>query len=59
MRVSGDYIYDREVAVVGYGPVEALQDYNRNPFGHVSHLLLKNPYLRKPERTLSRSLFLK
>ena len=29
MRVSKEYIYDREVAVVGYGPVETLQDYNR------------------------------
>lgn len=29
MRVCQEYIYDREVAVVGYGPVEGLQDYNR------------------------------
>jgi processing peptidase subunit beta len=29
MRVAAEYVYDREVAVVGYGPVEALQDYNR------------------------------
>ncbi|KAJ3388444.1 mitochondrial processing peptidase beta subunit [Lobulomyces angularis] len=29
MRVAGEYIYDREVAVVGYGPVDGLQDYNR------------------------------
>jgi len=29
MRVAGEYLYDREVAVVGYGPVEGLQDYNR------------------------------
>lgn len=29
IRVCGEYIHDREVAVVGYGPVEGLQDYNR------------------------------
>ena len=29
MRVAGEYIYDREVVLVGYGPVEALPDYNR------------------------------
>ncbi|KAJ3402161.1 hypothetical protein CcCBS67573_g05476 [Chytriomyces confervae] len=29
MRVATKYIYDREVAVVGYGPVESLQDYSR------------------------------
>ncbi|KAJ3035855.1 55 kDa erythrocyte membrane protein [Rhizophlyctis rosea] len=29
MRVAGEYIYDREVCMVGYGPVEALPDYNR------------------------------
>ncbi|KAH9262145.1 hypothetical protein BASA82_000800 [Batrachochytrium salamandrivorans] len=29
MKVSSTYIYDREVAVIGYGPVEGLQDYNR------------------------------
>jgi mitochondrial-processing peptidase subunit beta len=28
-RVAREYLYDREVAVVGYGPVEGLQDYNR------------------------------
>ncbi|RKP04001.1 hypothetical protein CXG81DRAFT_8833 [Caulochytrium protostelioides] len=29
MRVAGQYIYDQEVAVVGYGPIENLPDYNR------------------------------
>lgn len=29
MAAAQSYIYDREVAVVGYGPVEGLQDYNR------------------------------
>lgn len=29
MKAAKDYILDREVAVVGYGPVEGLQDYNR------------------------------
>ena len=29
MRVASEYIYDREVCVVGYGPVEGLQDYKR------------------------------
>ncbi|KAJ3222248.1 mitochondrial processing peptidase beta subunit [Clydaea vesicula] len=29
MKVAAEYIYDREVAVVGYGPVDGLQDYNR------------------------------
>ena len=29
MRVCREYIYDRELAMVGYGPVEALPDYNR------------------------------
>jgi processing peptidase subunit beta len=29
MKVAAKYIYDKEVAVVGYGPVETLQDYNR------------------------------
>lgn len=29
MRVANKYIYDKEVCVVGYGPVEGLQDYNR------------------------------
>ena len=29
MKAAQKYIYDREVAVVGYGPVEALSDYNR------------------------------
>jgi processing peptidase subunit beta len=29
MKAATEYIYDREVAVVGYGPVENLQDYNR------------------------------
>jgi mitochondrial-processing peptidase subunit beta len=29
MRVAGELIYDRELAVVGYGPVEGMQDYNR------------------------------
>lgn len=28
-RVAGEYLWDREVAVVGYGPVECLTDYNR------------------------------
>ncbi|KAL2918507.1 Mitochondrial-processing peptidase subunit beta [Polyrhizophydium stewartii] len=28
-KVASNYIYDREVAVIGYGPVENLQDYNR------------------------------
>lgn len=27
--VANKYIYDRDVCVVGYGPVESLQDYNR------------------------------
>jgi processing peptidase subunit beta len=29
MAAASKYIYDKEVAVVGYGPVEAMQDYNR------------------------------
>lgn len=29
MKVAGQYLYDREVSVVGYGPVEGLPDYNR------------------------------
>lgn len=29
MRVAGEFIYDRDVALVGYGPVEGMQDYNR------------------------------
>ncbi|KAJ3392954.1 55 kDa erythrocyte membrane protein [Entophlyctis sp. JEL0112] len=29
MRVATKYIYDKEVCVVGYGPVESLQDYSR------------------------------
>lgn len=29
MRVAGQYIYDRELVLVGYGPVESLPDYNR------------------------------
>jgi len=29
MSATQKYIYDKEVAVVGYGPVESLQDYNR------------------------------
>lgn len=29
MAVAKEYIYDKEVAVVGYGPVEGVQDYNR------------------------------
>lgn len=29
MRVARKYIHDREVAVVGYGPVDNLQDYTR------------------------------
>lgn len=29
MRVAQQYIYDNDVAVVGYGPVESMQDYNR------------------------------
>ena len=29
MKAATEYIYDREVAVVGYGPCEGLQDYNR------------------------------
>jgi processing peptidase subunit beta len=29
MAAATKYIYDKEVAVVGYGPVEGLQDYNR------------------------------
>lgn len=29
MRVAGQYIHDREVCVVGYGPVDGLQDYTR------------------------------
>ena len=28
-NAAAKYIYDRELAVVGYGPVEGLQDYNR------------------------------
>ncbi|CAG8665482.1 15692_t:CDS:2 [Acaulospora morrowiae] len=28
-RVAGEYIWDRDIAVVGVGPVEALPDYNR------------------------------
>jgi processing peptidase subunit beta len=28
-RVAGEYLWDREVAVVGYGPIECLPDYNR------------------------------
>ncbi|KAI9098071.1 Metalloenzyme, LuxS/M16 peptidase-like protein [Phlyctochytrium arcticum] len=29
MKVAREYIYDREVCLVGYGPVESLPDYNR------------------------------
>jgi processing peptidase subunit beta len=29
MKVAQEYIYDQEVCVVGYGPVDGLQDYNR------------------------------
>ncbi|KAJ3289460.1 55 kDa erythrocyte membrane protein [Rhizoclosmatium sp. JEL0117] len=29
MRVATKYIYDKEVSVIGYGPVESLQDYAR------------------------------
>jgi mitochondrial-processing peptidase subunit beta len=29
IRVASKYLYDREVCVVGYGPVESLQDYSR------------------------------
>ncbi|KAJ3074795.1 55 kDa erythrocyte membrane protein [Podochytrium sp. JEL0797] len=29
MRIATKYIYDKEVCVVGYGPVESLQDYSR------------------------------
>ena len=29
MKVAGEYIYDREVCMIGYGPVDGLQDYNR------------------------------
>ncbi|KAI9350636.1 Metalloenzyme, LuxS/M16 peptidase-like protein [Obelidium mucronatum] len=29
MRTATKYIYDKEVAVIGYGPVESLQDYSR------------------------------
>lgn len=29
MRVAGQYLFDREVAMVGYGPVDGLQDLNR------------------------------
>ncbi|KAJ3103351.1 55 kDa erythrocyte membrane protein [Physocladia obscura] len=29
MRVATKYIYDREVCVIGYGPVESLSDYSR------------------------------
>ncbi|KAI9204855.1 Metalloenzyme, LuxS/M16 peptidase-like protein [Polychytrium aggregatum] len=29
MKVASEYIYDKEVAVVGYGQVDGLQDYNR------------------------------
>lgn len=29
VRVATKYLYDREVCVVGYGPVESLQDYTR------------------------------
>lgn len=29
MQVAQEYIYDKELAVVGYGPVEGMQDYNR------------------------------
>ncbi|KAI8803572.1 Metalloenzyme, LuxS/M16 peptidase-like protein [Cladochytrium replicatum] len=29
MRVAVEHIYDREVVLVGYGPVDGLQDYNR------------------------------
>lgn len=29
MQAAKTFIYDREVAVVGYGPVEGMQDYNR------------------------------
>ncbi|KAI9357603.1 Metalloenzyme, LuxS/M16 peptidase-like protein [Zopfochytrium polystomum] len=29
VRVAGKYIHDKEVCVVGYGPVESLQDYTR------------------------------
>ncbi|KAJ1562490.1 mitochondrial processing peptidase beta subunit, partial [Cladochytrium tenue] len=28
-RVAAKYIYDKEVCLIGYGPVEALQDYTR------------------------------
>ncbi|KAJ3090210.1 mitochondrial processing peptidase beta subunit [Quaeritorhiza haematococci] len=29
MKVAGEYLYDREVCVVGYGPIDGLQDYTR------------------------------
>ncbi|TPX54703.1 hypothetical protein PhCBS80983_g05829 [Powellomyces hirtus] len=29
MKVAREYIYDQEVCMVGYGPVESLPDYNR------------------------------
>ncbi|TPX51634.1 hypothetical protein SeMB42_g00115 [Synchytrium endobioticum] len=29
MKVAQEYVYDQEVCVVGYGPVDGLQDYNR------------------------------
>ncbi|KAI8816059.1 Metalloenzyme, LuxS/M16 peptidase-like protein [Fimicolochytrium jonesii] len=29
MKVAKQYIYDQEVCMVGYGPIEALPDYNR------------------------------
>lgn len=29
MRVAQHYIWDRDVALVGYGPVDGLQDYTR------------------------------
>ncbi|KND03123.1 mitochondrial processing peptidase [Spizellomyces punctatus DAOM BR117] len=29
MKVAREYIYDKEVCMVGYGPVEALPDFNR------------------------------
>ncbi|KXS21093.1 hypothetical protein M427DRAFT_93841 [Gonapodya prolifera JEL478] len=33
MRVAQEYIYDKDVAVVGYGCVESVQDYNRVSVG--------------------------
>lgn len=29
MQAASEYIYDREVCLVGYGPIDGLQDYNR------------------------------